>query len=133
MMEYPTSRPSVSRISKRARISKLSRKRSINWAGSILKPWQTGNTDTSSLSPCYEVETKPTDHVDNTDLIEIELGLERLQVSRNHSTRVQRFVDRTKPLVDAMQRYGTALDIAANMSPEFLSPLWASLKALLNV
>lgn len=129
-MNFTAYRSRVSKISTRTRLSKRLGRSNIKIASSI-KQRQAEKDDGPSL-PSYNVETKAGQH-DDSDLVEIELGLERLQVSRTHSTRVQRFVQKTRPLVDAIQRYGTVLDVAANVSPEFMSPLWASLKALLNV
>ena len=59
--------------------------------------------------------------------------LQQRQFSQSHTSKVQRFIKKTKSLVKVVQHYGSAIDIASNACPEILCPLWAPLKALLNV
>ncbi len=59
--------------------------------------------------------------------------LQQRQISQSHTSKVQRFIKKTKSLVKVVQHYGSAIDIASNACPEILCPLWAPLKALLNV
>jgi hypothetical protein len=59
--------------------------------------------------------------------------LQRLQISQSHTSKVQRFIKKTKSLVNVVQHYAKAIDIATNACPEMLCPLWAPLRALLNV
>jgi hypothetical protein len=59
--------------------------------------------------------------------------LQQLQVSRSHTSKVQRFIKNTRSLVNVVHHYAKAIDIASNACPEMLCPLWAPLRALLNV
>ncbi len=59
--------------------------------------------------------------------------LQERQVSQSRTSKVQRFIERTKPFVNLMQNHAKAIDIASNACPEIICPLWAPLRALLNV
>lgn len=59
--------------------------------------------------------------------------LQQLQISQSRTSKVQRFIKKTKSLVHVVNHYAKAIDIASNACPEILCPLWAPLRALLNV
>jgi len=57
---------------------------------------------------------------------------ERLRGAGKRASKVRRFIDKTKPLIRLLQRHGKALDVASNLSPQFLTPLWVSLRVIMN-
>jgi hypothetical protein len=48
-------------------------------------------------------------------------------------SRSWRFTDRLSPLIDAIEDYGKALDVAVNTYPIALSPIWGCLRVILQV
>ncbi|KAK3386039.1 hypothetical protein B0H63DRAFT_190945 [Podospora didyma] len=57
----------------------------------------------------------------------------RLQMGRRQNSKVERFMNKTLPLFRVIQRYSKAGDIASNACPEILTPLWASLRVVINI
>jgi len=78
-------------------------------------------------------------HVDSAVMLvdstpeDILLDFQEKHIEQKHNNKVQWFIERTKPLVNAMTRYGPVVDVASNACPEILCPLWASLRFVLNV
>lgn len=56
-----------------------------------------------------------------------------MRISRENSSKVQYFLGQIRPLVAFVVDYGPAVDVATNICPELLAPIWAPLKVLLNV
>jgi hypothetical protein len=55
-----------------------------------------------------------------------------MEEKQRRSSRTRQISDRVKPLLDAIEDYGKALDVLANSS-SVLPPLWGSLRVLLTV
>jgi hypothetical protein len=55
------------------------------------------------------------------------------QLARGQKSKIQIILRKIQPLVAAVERYGRSLDVITNASPEILSPLWGTLRALLVV
>ena len=56
---------------------------------------------------------------------------EKIHGSKSRSRRL--VVEKLKPLVDAIEQYGTALDVIANTSAMVLCPLWGGIRVVLCV
>lgn len=67
------------------------------------------------------------------EVAEIVAEFERLRGGGKHASKVRRFMDKTKPLIKLIQRHGKAIDVASNLSPQFLTPLWVSLRIIMKV
>ena len=79
------------------------------------------------------VTADPEDDDEAAKLVATEI--DKLLASRKEkdASKVHRFLKKSRPLVRFMKTYGKAVDVAANMSPEVLTPLWATLRAVLTV
>ena len=64
---------------------------------------------------------------------DILLDFREKHVEQKHNGKVENFLGKIKPLVNAMNRYGPVFDVASNACPEILCPPWASLRFVLNV
>ncbi|KAG7293900.1 hypothetical protein NEMBOFW57_003960 [Staphylotrichum longicolle] len=86
-----------------------------------------GSTFTDTTEEKYLLLT-PEEHLED-----LAAEFERLRGAGKRPSKARSFINKTKPLIKLLERHGKALDVASNLSPQFLTPLWVSLRIIMKI